>query len=70
MLKKIVFFLVLQENLHKLVELERDLVGIDDLCHPQRVSSPSSVLLSTLLVRLMIQKVVNCCDLSKELLKI
>ena len=26
------------ENLHKVVELQRDLVGIDDLCHPQRVS--------------------------------
>ena len=26
-----------QENLHKLVGLERDLVGIEDLVHPNRV---------------------------------
>lgn len=38
-------FFTLQENLHKLIELQRDLVGIDNLVQNNRVSLTFSIYL-------------------------
>ena len=35
----IVSHVLFQENLQKLMELQRDLIGLDSLVHPDRVSS-------------------------------